>query len=136
MRTCNAPPSFRHFDDVLFNIHIYSSLSFFNFFFYISFFLSFLLFSSFFLFFFTSASSCLSSFFPLFFSFPPPPPFRKRSCTALSRRIGEYISIDLFYFVNLTRSCSLIPCSEVILGSHSLTPNPPLLVHRELKSPN
>ena len=25
------------------------------------------------------------------------------------RRIGEYISLNLFYFVNLTSSCSLIP---------------------------
>ena len=30
-------------------------------------------------------------------------------CFLLFRRIGEYISLDLFYFVNLTSSCSLIP---------------------------
>ena len=27
----------------------------------------------------------------------------------MSRRIGEYISLELFYFVNLTSSCSFIP---------------------------
>ena len=29
-------------------------------------------------------------------------------CFLAFRRIGEYISLDLFYFVNLTSSCSLI----------------------------
>ena len=31
-------------------------------------------------------------------------------CFLVFCRIGEYISLDLFYFVNLTGSCSLIPC--------------------------
>ena len=30
-------------------------------------------------------------------------------CFLVFRRIGEYVSLDLFYFVNLTSSCSLIP---------------------------
>ena len=30
-------------------------------------------------------------------------------CFIVFRHIGEYISLDLFYFVNLTSSCSLIP---------------------------
>ena len=30
-------------------------------------------------------------------------------CFLVFRLIGEYISLDLFYFVNLTSSCSLIP---------------------------
>ena len=29
------------------------------------------------------------------------------------RGIGEYISLDLFYFVNLTSSCSLIPLKHI-----------------------
>ena len=28
------------------------------------------------------------------------------------RRIGEYITLDLFRFVNITSSCSLIPLSD------------------------
>ena len=34
---------------------------------------------------------------------------RKSSSFLLFLRIGEYISLDVFYFVNLTSSCSLIP---------------------------
>ena len=30
-------------------------------------------------------------------------------CFLLFHRIGEFISLDVFYFVNLTSSCSLIP---------------------------
>ena len=48
------------------------------------------------------------------------------------RRIGEYISLELFFFVNLTSSCSLIPwikhyvaifscCSASRIPLHDLT---------------
>ena len=33
----------------------------------------------------------------------------------MCRRISEYISLELFYFVNLTSSCSLIPCIIIVL---------------------
>ena len=33
----------------------------------------------------------------------------RQDCYLVFRRIGEYTSVDLFYFVNLTSSCSLIP---------------------------
>ena len=34
----------------------------------------------------------------------------KTHCFLVFRRIGEYFSLGLFYFVSLTSSCSLIPC--------------------------
>ena len=33
-------------------------------------------------------------------------------CFLVFRRIGEYISLDLFYFVNLTSSCRFIHSSD------------------------
>ena len=38
-------------------------------------------------------------------------------CFLVFRRIGEYISLNQFYFVNLTSSCSFIPCT-VLLKKH------------------
>ena len=35
----------------------------------------------------------------------------------MCRRIGEYNSLELFCFVNLTRSCSLVPCWFSVWGS-------------------
>ena len=46
------------------------------------------------------------------------------------RRIGEYISLDLFYFVNLTSSCSLIPRDDVFLVScANLTERPAFVIY-------
>ena len=39
------------------------------------------------------------------------------------RRIGEYISLDLFYFVNLTSSCSLIPTDVKEVGTPPVRSN-------------
>jgi len=37
-------------------------------------------------------------------------------CFLVFRHTDEYISLDLFYFVNLTNSCSPIPCTEISLS--------------------
>ena len=75
-------------------------------------------FSFFFFSFLTSASSCLSSVLPSSFVVCLSSYIRRRQFLSealvccyflVFRRIGENISLDIFYFVNLTRSCSLIP---------------------------
>ena len=42
----------------------------------------------------------------------------KRLCVIVSlfRRIGEHISLELFYFFNIASSCSFIPQLNVVLG--------------------
>ena len=42
-------------------------------------------------------------------------------CFLVFHHIGEYISRDLFYFVNLTSSCSLIPHYQPVHGWCDLT---------------
>ena len=34
--------------------------------------------------------------------------------------IGEYISLEIFYFVSLTSSCSLFPCYRLLVAPHPL----------------
>ena len=35
-------------------------------------------------------------------------------CFLMFRCTGEYISLDMFYFVNITNSCSVIPVGAVV----------------------
>ena len=72
---------------------------------------------------FTSAPSCLSSLVSAsFFScclsiFLHPKKTLVYCCFLVFRSIGEYISLDLFYFVSLTSSCSLITrCTYCLLN--------------------
>ena len=71
----------------------------------------------FFFFFFTSAPYCLLLCFLLFVVYLSSCTRRRHIlskalvsyCFLVFRRTGEYISLDLFYFVKLSSSCSLIP---------------------------
>ena len=107
--------NFRHFDDVLFNIRIHLWHFFFFFFFYISSFLSVLFFASFF---FCCLSSCIR---------------RKKKlskalvyyCFLVFRRIGEYISLHLFYtlFIDAVNDVMLL---WLAIPSPPPPPTPPL----------